>query len=152
MGRDVLISKHFAVLVMAVVMLCTINPVTNAAVVSNSVANVENVIAITPFWVNTSEVTVTLSYSGTTAIRSGVIDGLPGTTRIVADFVLERRISNNNYTVVKRFPTRTVNSASLRFSDNTTITKGETYRLSVTAVVTRNGTTETVSNWVERKA
>lgn len=115
-------------------------------------ASINNGNIITPFWTNTSSVTVSISFSGTTATCSGIIDGFSGTTKITADFVLERKNSNGTYTVVKTFPTKTANSASLRFSDTATITTGYTYRLSVSATVTRNGTNETVSGWVEKKA
>lgn len=101
-------------------------------------ASINNGNIITPFWTNTSSVTVSISFSGT--------------TKITADFVLERKNSNGTYTVVKTFPTKTTNSASLRFSDTATITTGYTYRLSLSATVTRNGTNETVSGWVEKKA
>lgn len=106
---------------------------------------------IQPFWANTSGIDVTLSISGTTASCSAVVEGYSGTTKITADVTLERKATNGTYTTVKTWSNQSVSGTRLLFSETYTITSGYTYRLTVTAKVTRNGTTETASNWMESK-
>ena len=125
--------KPFAALILAAMLFAT-----------NALA----VIPIQPFWTNVSEVRPTLSFSGTTANCSAFVQGFSGTTKIAATVTLARK-NGNSWTTVKTW-TQTANSTVLTWSGTQSITTGNTYRLTITANVTRNGTTETVSNWIER--
>jgi hypothetical protein len=127
---------------LAVLMVCAVCPRSSAAASDRSTSG------IISFWTNTSQISIALDVTGTTATCGSKITGHPGTTKIVATFVLERK-SGGTYTNVKTFPTKTVYGEVLRFSDTCTVTSGYTYRLSVSAVVTRNGTNETVTAWTE---
>lgn len=126
----------------AVLMVCAVCPLSSIA------ANNEVIPTIQRRWSNTDQISMALDVSGTTATCGSKILGNPGTTKIVATFVLERK-TGSTYTNVKTWPTKTVNGEVLRFSDTCTLTKGGTYRFSVSAVVTRNGTDETVTAWTE---
>ena len=140
-------NRCFAALMMVAVLLCMACPFVSAASFNDE--------ANTPAtrWANTSSVSVDITFSGNTATYSGNVTGYTGTTQIVAIFLLERKESNGSYTEIKRWPAQTTNSATLRFADTySPITSGNTYRFSVSATVTRNGTSETVNNWVEKKA
>ena len=117
------------------------------AVVEQSAVSVE-ANPIQTRWTHTSICRATLSFSGTTANCSALVEGLPGTTRIAATIVLARK-NGSSWTTVRTW-THTVSSSVLIWSGTQAITTGNTYRLTVTADVTRNGTTERVSNWVER--
>ncbi|MCL2083311.1 MAG: hypothetical protein FWH04_08790 [Oscillospiraceae bacterium] len=144
-------KRCIAALAMAVVLLYGVCPFASAAFSSEeAIASDEN--SSPTRWANVSSVNLGLSFSGTTATCSGSITGYSGTTKITATYVLRRKNSNGTYTVVKTFPTQTVNGSTLRFSGTASITTGYTYRLTVTATVTRNGTNETVTNWLEKKA
>jgi len=105
---------------------------------------------IQPMWANTSSVSVGLSFSGTQANCSTIIQGAAGTSKITATIRLERKTGTNSYTTVKTWSNESTTSARLIFADSYTVSTGYTYRLTVTANVTRNGTTETVTNWIER--
>jgi hypothetical protein len=63
---------------------------------------------------------------------------------------LERKTGTNTYTTIRTWDNLSVNGATLTFSGTQTVTRGFTYRLTINANVTRNGTTEPVSNWIER--
>ncbi len=104
---------------------------------------------VSPKYVNTSDVQATLSFSGTTANCMANITGLSGTTKISASMTLERKNTNGTYTLLKTWSTESTNSDEFSMSKAYAVTKGYTYRLTVSGNVTRNGTTEPVSAWVE---
>lgn len=106
--------------------------------------------AVQPFWENTSSVSPTLSFTGTTANVGGVVRGFSGTTRITATVTLARRNANGSFATVKTWSDLSANGATLAFSNTHTVTRGHTYRVTISANVTRNGTTEAVSNWFDR--
>ena len=126
----------------AVLMVCAVCPPTGIAANNEVMPNIQR------RWANTDQISMALDVSGTTATCGSKILGNPGTTKIVATFVLERK-SGSTYTNVKTWPTKTVSGEVLRFSDTYTLTKSGTYRFSVSAVVTRNGTSENVTAWTE---
>lgn len=134
--------KTLIVLALVITMLSTMTAF--AAAPTSSVG------VIQPYWTNTSDVGVSMSVNGTTASCSAIVEGYSGTTKIVADITLERKAANGTYTTVKTWTNQSVSGTRLSFTDTCSITKGYTYRLTITAKVTRNGSTETVSNWVEK--
>ena len=104
---------------------------------------------VTPMWENTNDVVLDLYFTNGQAECVGLINGVSGTSNISATFKLERK---------KLFGWSLENSwsknsagESLSFYETDAVTKGYTYRLSVTAKVTKNGVTETVNTSVEGK-
>ena len=136
-------SRKTIVVLMIAVMMCSTN--TLAQTPSSNPP-----IVIQPFWTNASEVNPKLSFDGTTATCSAIVKGFSGTTKITATAKLGRKTGTSTYTTVKTWSDLSVNGATLTFSDTYTVTKGYTYRLTISADVTRNGTTESVSNWIEK--
>lgn len=136
-------TRIFAV-VMVVALIFGVYPKTNV-----SAAPISEDVIIQPFWINTDSIIVGLSFTDTTANCDAKVSGMTGTTKINATVTLERKV-NGSYTAVKTWSNQSVSGDTLRFSDTYSVTKGYTYRLTITADVTRNGAIETVSNWVEK--
>ena len=104
---------------------------------------------ITPMWENTNDVVLDLYFANGQAECVGIINGVSGTSNISATFKLERKklfgwSLENSWSKSSR-------GTSLSFFETDAVAKGNTYRLSVTAKVTRNGVTETVNTSVEGK-
>lgn len=104
---------------------------------------------ITPYYTNTSQVQVGLSFSGTAANCTSAIIGLSGTTKITATLSLYRVSSTGSLTLLKSWSASS-STMVLNIGQTYAASKGYTYRLSVSAQVTRNGSTESVSNFVDR--
>jgi hypothetical protein len=132
-------TKKIAVLCLAVFMLVTAVPSASAAQSG-----------IAPFWTNTSTVTVSILLSGTSATCEAEVVGFPGTTSITGNMYLYKKNQNGTFTLLKSWLNQSVSGNVLEMSESYTVTGGVTYKLSVSAVVTRNGTSESVSNSVER--
>lgn len=105
---------------------------------------------ITPMWVNTNDVKLELGFANGSAQCTGRVTGNIGTSKITATFILERKNSNGTYSFEKSW-SESVNGRTLTFSDTYAVTKGYTYRLSVTATVTKDEVTETISTNVESR-
>jgi hypothetical protein len=101
-------------------------------------------------WSNADSVSLDLNFSNGSALCNGKITGAPGTSYISATFTLERKPSGGTYSSYHTWSQTSTNSGTLRWSGSCSVSKGYTYKLSVTANVTRGGTTETVSTFVER--
>ncbi|OPZ92184.1 MAG: hypothetical protein BWY74_01705 [Firmicutes bacterium ADurb.Bin419] len=106
-------------------------------------------VPITPQWINTNDVKLDLYFVNGKAECVGIINGISGTSNITATFKLERKgllgwSLENSWSKSSR-------GESLSFYETDAVAKGYTYRLSVTAKVTRNGVTETVNTSVEGK-
>ncbi|MFT4143727.1 MAG: hypothetical protein QM644_04670 [Mobilitalea sp.] len=102
---------------------------------------------VTPQWTNVNDITLNLYFSSGVAYCSGTIKALSGTTSITATFKLERKVGSA--WVVENAWGQSSSSSTLSFSGTDDVSAGYTYRLSVTANVTRNGVTEAVSSSVE---
>lgn len=135
--------KKFKMLILIAVLTltCLVSPNASASAANNGGITIE------PNWNNADYVSVSLTFSGTTANCVASVRGKPGTTKIVATIKLEQvNVSPSPATWPK-----TVNSDILDFSGTySSVSKGNTYRLTITADVTRNGTVETVSGWAEK--
>lgn len=106
-----------------------------------------NFIGIAPMWENTSDITLALSYSSGTVKWNSTIVGEPNTTKITATFTLYKINANGTYTSLGTWD---ASSTTLRLTTSGSATgSAGTYKISVTAKVTRNGTTETVDNSFE---
>lgn len=115
------------------------------AVPLQTLASNTGTIAIMPLWANTSDISLSLSFSSGTAMCSGLIIGKPGTTKINATFYLQIKNMNGTFSTVKTWSGLTSNNVFLTFSGTNSVTSGQTYRLRCDAIITRNGSTETVS-------
>jgi hypothetical protein len=102
---------------------------------------------ITPQWANVNDIALNLYFSSGVAYCSGTIKALSGTTAINATFKLERKVGST--WVFENAWGQTSSSSTLSFSGTDSVSSGYTYRLSVSANVTRNGVTEAVSSSVE---
>ena len=101
---------------------------------------------IDPFWTNTASIRLDMNLSNGNIISNGSVTGQNGTTGISATFTLSRQNANGTFTVVDTWSATHGASTMILTSSRTTAGQSAgTYRLSVTSRVTRNGTTETVS-------
>ena len=119
-----------------------------AEVSPNVVQDVGVEAPITPMWDNTNDVTLDLYFANGNAECVGIVNGVSGTSNISATFKLERK-GLLGWSLEKSW-SKNSKGESLSFYETYAVTKG-TYRLSVTAKVTRNGVTETVNTSVEGK-
>jgi len=98
-----------------------------------------------PMWENVASITLDMTFSNAVITSSGSIIGRNGTTAINATFVLARRNVNGTFTEVDRWSATNGSIPSILITSRTTRNQlPGTYRLSVTAHVTRNSRTETV--------
>ncbi len=104
-------------------------------------------VPISPQWTNVNDITLDLYFEKGEAGCTGKIRALSGTTKISATFKLERKTSSG-WTLEKSW-SRSSSTNSLSFFETYAVRSGNTYRLSVTADVTRNSVTETVSTSVD---
>lgn len=107
-------------------------------------ANAEN---IHPYYTDTNRVQLTLTFSSNNATCSGTISGKTGTTSITNCTIT---ITDSNGIVAASWDGISSNSSVLTFKRTASVTKGETYTLSVTATVNRNGSSETVSGSITK--
>ena len=91
---------------------------------------------------------ISLDFSGTTATCKTTVVGNSAVTRIEADLTLYRIDANGNDIFVASW-NPSANQDYLTYTGTGTVIRGWTYKLVVTAKVTR-GTTETISLAVER--
>ncbi|QNK39328.1 hypothetical protein [Caproicibacter fermentans] len=94
--------------------------------------------------VNTDYMMTNLSFSGDKAECTNVIYGKEGTSKIKVDVYL-MRVEGNTSTTVKHW-SATSYGDELDFYKEYYVSSGYTYKLEVNAAVTRNGTTEYISD------
>ncbi|MDR2569454.1 MAG: hypothetical protein LBD23_04025 [Oscillospiraceae bacterium] len=99
-------------------------------------------------WTHLRSINLNMSHRNNTITSSTSISGLSGTTRITASFILEVLV-NGQYQHVDSWSASS-NSILLSNTRETSNCSARTYRLRVTATVTRNGTNETVSDSIVR--
>lgn len=101
-----------------------------------------------PRYSDNCTITLGLTYSSSGASCYAKIKGSAGTTGI-SNCTLSLEDSSGN--VVKSWTNLSVSGSILSVSKTTSsVVKGETYTLSITATVTRNGTSETVSDSITK--
>ena len=142
-------NKRLAALLLAGMLFFAQSISTNAQVPFNVYQGTEGVTDISLQWTNVNDITLDLYFDDGEAGCSGEIRALSGTTKISATFTLERK-SGTTWILEKSW-SRSSNTNSLSFFGTDAVMAGFTYRLSVTANVTRNGVTETVSTSVQGK-
>lgn len=96
-------------------------------------------------WVNTTSVKVNLSFDGSKAICGACVIGKANTSKITGTVVLARKNSDGTYTTVKKWSDLKAAGDKLIFDKTYYVSKGYTYRLTITSTVYRNGSGETVS-------
>ena len=114
---------------------------------SATAAELPPYMGIDPFWDNTASISLIMSFSNGRITSEGTVIGQNGTTGITASFTLSRQNANGTFTVVDTW-SAVNNSTMTMFLSSSRTTANQTagtYRLSITTRVTRNGTTETVS-------
>ncbi len=105
--------------------------------------------AAEPRYSDTSSVTVQLTFSDTTAYCTAIVRGADGTTSITNGHLVLTDSSGN---VAAEWNDLSATGKSLTFSDTvSSLTKGETYTLTFSAKVNRNGRSEDVSNYVSKE-
>ena len=105
--------------------------------------------AAEPRFSDTSSVSVWLAFSGTTAYCDAKVIGADGTTGITDGHLV---LTDSRGTVVADWKNLSSNSEKLTVSKSASgLTKGETYTLTFSAKVNRNGRSEEVSNYVSQK-
>lgn len=141
-------TKKMAIFYMAIVLLLMSNTTVFAQTASSPLKEFSGEIPITPQWTNTNNIWLDLYFDDNQAECSGIIAGVSGTSSITATFKLERK-SILGWSLEKSWD-KSSNTDTLTFYGADAVSKG-TYRLSVTAKVTKDGKTETVSTSVESK-
>jgi hypothetical protein len=96
-------------------------------------------------WTNIASIITCLSFSNGKGTLSGEVIGHPGTTQITAYATLKRQNIDNTYTTVASWNDLSTNSDLLIFSQTYYVSRGYTYKLTLTGTVYRNGTSETAS-------
>ena len=103
-------------------------------------------VLIEPLWDNTLHVTVGLLINNNgRATMSGSVIGHAGTTSITVNAVLERANSNGTFTHIASFNNIQVEGDIWVWERPHYVARGHDYRLTLTATVVRNGTSEVVS-------
>lgn len=101
-----------------------------------------------PYYADTARTQITLSFSSGKATCSGAITGKSGTTSITNCTV---NLTASNGDVIASWNNLSSTGTALTFSRTASgVTKGETYTLSVTATINRNGSSDTVSDSVTK--
>lgn len=105
--------------------------------------------AVEPRMSDTTKVTVQLTYSGTTAYCTVMVNGADGTTSITDGHLV---LTDSNGGVAADWTDISADGTTLFFSDSVSgLTKGKTYTLTFSAKVNRNAGSEDVSNYVSKK-
>jgi hypothetical protein len=99
-------------------------------------------IPIQPFWLNVQSIRATLSFNGTTALCGALVTAFAGSTMSGTAW-LERVNADESLTLLRSWPVSS-SSNTLIFNETNAVTRGHTYRFSITVTVTRNGVPETV--------
>ncbi len=137
-----------AMFLVAILLLIMSNVSVLAQTPSNSLRESNVKMPIAPQWTNVNNIWLDIYFDDGQAECSGIIAGVSGTSNMSATFKLERK-GILGWSHEKSWD-KSSSSDTLTFYGTDAVSKG-TYRLSVTAKVTKNGVTETVSTSVESK-
>jgi hypothetical protein len=94
---------------------------------------------------NVASVTVGLSFNSGKGALTGSVVGYTGATQITGNAVLERLNSNGTYTQVASWNNLYASGNMLFFSETYYVSRGYTYRLTLTTTTYIKGVGETVS-------
>ncbi|MCM1060988.1 MAG: hypothetical protein NC452_11960 [Eubacterium sp.] len=127
-------TKHFVSILLAFVIL---------------VCSAVTVFAAEPRYSDTNSITVTLVFSSTTAYCDAKVTGADGTTSITNGHLV---LTDSRGNVAAEWKDLSATGKKLTLSETVSgLTKGETYTLTFSAKVNRNGRSEDVSNYVSKK-
>ena len=113
---------------------------------AETVAHEEAYIELEPLWDNTARMSVGLLINNSgRATMSGSVIGNPGTTSITVNAVLQRVNSNGTLTHIASFNNIRAEGEIWVWERPHYVARGHDYRLTLTATVVRNGTSEVVS-------
>ena len=143
------VKKGIALLFVAMILLTQSMPMVSAQSQSAVASVNDGTIGFTPYWINVNDMSLDVYLENGNVVCVGTITGASGTTKIDATYTLERKTLFGWSSVTSW--TKSSSNSTLLFSGSASGSTGNTYRLSVTAKVTRNGVTETVSTSVEGK-
>lgn len=100
---------------------------------------------IQPYWENTSNIVIDFSIEGGEANIIVSIDGYKGVDKITAIATLEQLNSDGTYSKVEKWDNISTSARRLDWSSSRYVTKGKTYRFTITATVYKNGVGEMVN-------
>jgi hypothetical protein len=103
-------------------------------------------------WTNTTSVDVNLAFDGSKGNCGACVIGRSDTTEITGTVILAQKNSNGTYSNVKKWTDLKATGNKLIFDKTYYVSKGYTYRLTITATVYRNGSGETVTGSFEAYA
>lgn len=138
--------KRLAAFILVGMVSLSQGAIASAQMLQNEVRGVCEKVSISPLWDNVNDITLDMYYENGAANCSGKIRALSGTTKISAIFKLERKTSSG--WILEKSWSKSASTNSLSFYEAYGVPSGYTYRLSVTADVIRNGSTETVNTSV----
>ena len=102
-------------------------------------------IPIEPLWTHTLSISVNLEISNGRAVMTGSVIGRPGTERISVNARLERVNPNGTFTHIGSWNNLNATGSIWAWEQVHHVARGHDYRLTLTATVFRQGTSETVS-------
>ena len=109
------------------------------------VSNVTH-IDVDKLWTHTALISADIHVIGNgTITMSGSVLGNPGTSSITVNAVLERQNSNGSFSSIASFNNIRATGIIWDWTRQHSVARGHTYRLTLTATVTRNGTSEVVT-------
>ena len=113
---------------------------------ANNETHVSAYSTLEPFWENTATVLVSLriNHSGQATLLA-TVSGLAGTERITATATLVRINANGTTAQIATWQNLAAQGRNLIWEQSHNVSNGSQYRLTITATVTRNGTSETVT-------
>lgn len=104
---------------------------------------------IQPYWINTDDVVLSISYTGSSAVCKVSIFGANGTTKITNCNVY---LKDSNGSTVAGWTGYSETGDTLLFQETANgVSKGNSYTLSYSAKVYRNGTSEIISGSTTKK-
>jgi len=117
--------------------------------ISDTIEEEGNLIEITPFFSNLQSMWTSMSFNNSgRATMSIAVFGHPGAAGIVLTARLDRVNANGTLTRMADFGPFHSPTDMLIWTRDHFVARGHYYRLTSTTTVTRNGTNETVSNFV----
>lgn len=102
-------------------------------------------LAVTPYLLNTERADCSLKFNSETATCGATVLGNAGTNKISATLTLQQKNANGTYKDIEKWPTESVSKDTMSLSKTYAVTRGNTYKLCLSADVVRNGVTETVT-------
>lgn len=130
-----------------VALLCAVVMVVGLGVTASAFVSPDT---MQPNYVNTASVKSVLTFSGALAECEASVTGLSGTTLITATIKLDKINSNGTLSNVETWSGLYAKGDYLSFMDSRNCVRGNTYRMTVDTIVTRNGYIERIVTSVDK--